>query len=195
MRVIFIGTKRPVRVAASVLALVGFCFLSILAWQIPVACAPIVVYGLLGLRRRNHLQRELAEEERIEPDKQHDLSLTLAGFCFTSLSLLVSFFNEAIQRENSGPENMILFFCCALFCFVASSLSLRHRASNIFGFLPEAFLDNGFWCILVGLLAYFSRSLGMRKPAIAMSVLIVFYAASLILHFRHKFSTHKSPRL
>jgi hypothetical protein len=41
----------------------------------------------------------------------------------------------------------------------------------------------------VGLLAYFSRSGGMRKPAIAMSVLLVFYAASLILHFRHRYST------
>ncbi len=185
MRVIFIGTKRPVRVAASGLALAGFCFLAILAWQIPVACAPIVVYGLIGFQQRDQLQ---SESEAEEPDKQHAASLTLAGFCFTSLSLLVSFFNEAIQREDSGPENMILFFCCALFCFIASSLSLRHRTNNIFGFLSEAFIDNGLWCILVGLLAYFSRTGGMRKPAIAMSVLLVFYATSLILHFRHRFS-------
>jgi phosphatidylserine synthase len=184
LRVIFIGTKQPVRVAASVLALVGFSFLTILAWQIPVACAPIVVYGLVGLRRRDDSQSEPAEEDHTESDKQHAAGLTLAGFCFTSLVLLVSFFNEAIQREDSGPENMILFFCCALFCFVASSLALRHPASNTRGFLSEAFIDNGFWCILVGLLAYFLRLEGMRKPAIAMSVLLVFYAASLILHFR-----------
>lgn len=185
MRVIFIGTKQPVRVVASVLALAGICVLAILAWQIPVACAPIVVYVLMALQQRDHVQSEPAEEER---DKQHSTSLMLAGFCFTSLSLLVSFFNEAIQRENSGPENMILFFCCALFCFVASSLTLRRRTNRIFGFLSEAFLDNGFWCILVGLLAYFSRSGGMRKPAIAMTALLVFYAASLILHFRHRFT-------
>jgi hypothetical protein len=175
-------------VAASVLALAGLSFLAILAWQIPVACAPIVVYGIIGLQQRDHFESELAQQDNAEPGKQRALSLTLAGFCFTSLSLLVSFFNEAIQREDSGPENMILFFCCALFCFLASSLSLRHRASNIFGFLSEAFMDNGFWCILVGLLAYFSRSGGMRKPAIAMSVLLVFYAASLIFHFRHRYS-------
>ena len=173
--------------AASVLALVGFSFLAILAWQIPVACAPIVVYGLIGLQQRDRLLSELAEADHAEFDKQHAASLTLAGFCFTSLSLLVSFFNEAIQREDSGPENMILFFCCALFCFIASSLALRRRAS-IFGFLSEAFIDNGFWCILVGLLAYFFRTGGMRKPAITMSVLLAFYATSLILHFRHRFS-------
>jgi hypothetical protein len=188
LRVIFIGTKRPVRMVAWVLGLVGFSFLAILAWQIPVACAPIVVYGLLGLRRHDPSQSEPTEEDHAESDKQRAMSLTLAGFCFTSLSLLVSFFNEAIQRENSGPENMILFFCCALFCFVASSLSFRYRASGVFPFLSEALVDNGFWCILVGLLAYFSRSGGMRKPAIAMSVLLVFYAASLILHFRHRYS-------
>jgi hypothetical protein len=67
-------------------------------------------------------------------------------------------------------------------------LSFRYRASSVFTFLSEALVDNGFWCILVGLLAYFSRSGNMRKPAIAMSVLLVFYAASLILHFRHRYS-------
>lgn len=173
--------------AAWVLTLLGLSSLAILAWQIPVACAPIVVYALVGLRQRD-LSEVAPPEEQSELDKQYSTSLTLAGFCFTSLSLLVSFFNEAIQREGSGPENMILFFCCALFCFVASSLSLRRRANTILEFLPEALIDNGFWCILVGLLAYFSRSGGMHKAAIAMSALLVFYAASLFFHFRHRFS-------
>ncbi|HLK22421.1 MAG TPA: hypothetical protein VKT81_25920, partial [Bryobacteraceae bacterium] len=64
----------------------------------------------------------------------------------------------------------------------------RRRAGSSFGFLPEALIDNGFWCILVGLLAYFSRLGGMRKAVIAMSALLVFYAASLIFHSRHRFS-------
>ena len=187
MRVIFIGTKRPVRFATWVLALLGLSLLAVLAWQIPVACAPIVVYALVGLRQRD-VSKEAAPVEEPELDRPYATSLTLAGFCFTSLSLLVSFFNEAIQRESSGPENMILFFCCALFCFIASSLSLRRRAGSSFGFLPEALIDNGFWCILVGLLAYFSRLGGMRKAVIAMSALLVFYAASLIFHSRHRFS-------
>jgi hypothetical protein len=100
--------------------------------------------------------------------------------------LLVSFFSEAIQREESGPENMILFFCCALFCFIASYMALRYPAKKVLGFMSDAFIDNGFWCILVGLLTYFTRSRGMRKPAIAMSGLLVFYAGFLILHFRHQ---------
>lgn len=116
----------------------------------------------------------------------------MAGFCFTSLSLLLSFFDEAIQREASGPENIILFFCCALFCFVASYMILRggvRGARNVSGFMSEALIDNGLWCILVGLLAYFVRSPGMRKPALAMSALLVFYVGFLILHFRHQART------
>lgn len=127
-----------------------------------------------------------SDREQFEPDKQPAASLTLAGFCFTSLSLLVSFFSEAIQREERGPEDMILFFCCALFCFIASYMTVRYAAKKVFGFTSDAFIDNGFWCIIVGLLTYFIRSQGMRKPAIALSVLLAFYAGCLILHFRHR---------
>jgi hypothetical protein len=137
-----------------------------------------MIYAMIGFNQRASLGK-------LEPDANPAAGLTLAGFCFTSLSLLVSFFSEAIQREESGPENMILFFCCALFCFIASYMALRYPAKKVLGFMSYALIDNGFWCILVGLLTYFTRSRGMRKPAIAVSALLVFYAGYLILQFRH----------
>jgi hypothetical protein len=173
-------------VAASVLAFAGICLIGVFVWQIPAACAPLMLYGMFGFKQRTSLHKLPSDRVQIELDRQPAASLTLAGFCFTSLSLLVSFFSEAIQREESGPENMILFFCCALFCFIASYMTLRYPAKNVFGFVSEAFIDNGFWCIIVGLLTYFIRSRGMRKPAIAMSVLLAFYAGCLILHFRQQ---------
>jgi hypothetical protein len=186
LKVIFIGARRPVRVAASILAFAGIFLVAIFAWQIPAACAPVIVYSVIGFKRRANLRKAPPDGEPIEPGKRQAASLTLAGFCFTSLSLLVSFFNEAVQREASGPENMILFFCCALFCFVASYMILRGGLTNVSGSMSEALIDNGLWCILVGLLAYFIRSPGMRKPAVAMSGLLVFYAGFLILHFRQQ---------
>jgi hypothetical protein len=129
LRVIFIGTKQPVHVAASVLALAGLCSLALVAWQIPVACAPIVVYGLIGFQQRDHFESDLAEQDNSEPAKQHAASLTLAGFCFTSLSLLVSFFNEAIQHEDSAPENMILFFLLRTLLFCSLLVGLEAQCS------------------------------------------------------------------
>jgi len=189
LKVILVGTRQPVWVAASILAFAGISLIAIFAWQIPAACAPVIVYAVIGFKRRAHVHEAPAHRAPPEPDRRQAASLTMAGFCFTSLSLLLSFFDEAIQREASGPENIILFFCCALFCFVASYLTLRGGIRNVFGFMSEALIDNGLWCILVGLLAYFVRSPGMRKPALAMSALLVFYVGCLILRFRHQART------
>jgi hypothetical protein len=189
LKVILVGTRRPVWVAASILAFAGISLIAIFAWQIPAACAPVIIYSVIGFKRRAHLHQAPAHRAQPDPDRRQAASLTMAGFCFTSLSLLLSFFDEAIQHEASGPENIILFFCCALFCFVASYLALRGGIRNVFGFLSEALIDNGLWCILIGLLAYFVRSPGMRKPALAMSALLVFYVGCLILRFRHQVRT------
>lgn len=186
LKVILRGKKVTVWVAASVLGFIGLCVFALFAWQVPVACAPALVYAIIGLMQRAYLREVPPDQRQMEPDKQQAASLTLAGFCFTSLSLLVSFFKDAIQRDNKWPENIVLFFCCALVSFVASYMTLRYRTKNLFAFMSDAFIDNGFWCIIVGLLAFFIRSGYMTKAAIAMSVLLVFYVGCLILHFRYQ---------
>jgi hypothetical protein len=154
-------------------------------WQIPAAIAPLFVYALIGLSTRSYLAEVPIDAYQTEADKPQAAGLTLAGFCFTSLSLLVSFFKEQIQRGDRGPENIILFFSCALVSFVASYMTLRYRTKNLFGFISDAFIDNGFWCILVGLLAFFIRNGGLGRPAIAVFLLLMFYAGCVVLHFRY----------
>lgn len=162
-------------------------------WQIPVACAPLALYAIVGIRIRKYLREVPPDLMQMEPDKQQSASLTLAGFCFTSLSLLVSFFKDQIQRGETGPENIILFFCCALVSFIASYMTLRFRTMNIFGFVSDAFIDNGFWCVMVGLLAFFTQTPRMGRPAVAVFLLLVFYTAYLMLNILNHFRYVRNP--
>ena len=163
------------------------------SWQVPIACAPLALYGICGLWIRSYLAEIPPDHMQMEPDKQQAASLTLAGFCFTSLSLLISFFKEAIQHGETGPEGIILFFCCALACFVASYMTLRFRTKNVFGFVSDGFIDNGFWCVMVGLLTFFGRTPGMRRPAIAVALLLALYAGYLGLNIRYYIRYVRNP--
>ncbi len=162
-------------------------------WQVPIAFAPLVVYGIAGLKIRSYLGEVPPDHMQMEPDKQQAASLTLAGFCFTSLSLLVSFFKEAIQRGETGPEGIILFFCCALVCFVASYMTLRFRTKNLFGFVSDGFIDNGFWCVMVGLLTFFGQTPGMRRPAAAVALLLALYSAYFALNILYHVQYVRNP--
>ena len=54
------------------------------------------------------------------------------------------FTEESIKAGDKAPEQIILFFSVALACFVASYLTLKYRTKNLFGFLSDGFIDNGF---------------------------------------------------
>lgn len=160
-----------------------------------LASIPRILYALVGFSTLGYLWKVPPDAQQMEADKHQSASLTLAGFCFTSLSLLVSFFKEPIKAGEAGPENIILFFCCALACFIASYMALRYRTKNLFGFLSEAFVDNGFWCVMVGLWAFLSRTAGMKESAAIIKLLLVFYLGYLILNFYyHVHYVRKSNR-
>jgi hypothetical protein len=176
-----------------ILILIGVCLLwpsspGLLIQRLPpgeimLASLPLILYALVGLFTFNYLWKVPPDAQQMEADKHQSASLTLAGFCFTSLSLLVSFFKEPIKAGEAGPEKIILFFACALACFIASYMALRYRTKNLFGFLSEAFVDNGFWCVMVGLWAFLSRTAGMKESAAVIKLLLIFYLGYLILNF------------
>jgi hypothetical protein len=160
-----------------------------------LASIPLILYAMVGLSTLGYLWEVPPDAQQMEADKHQSASLTLAGFCFTSLSLLVSFFKERIKAGEAGPENIILFFAYALACFIASYMALRYRTKNLFGFLSEAFIDNGFWCVMVGLWAFLSRTAGMSESAAVIKVLLVLSLGYLILNFYyHIHYVRKSSR-
>src|SRR5260370_25479272 len=116
-----------------------------------LAIIPLIVYGALFFTMRAYLWKRPESSLVNAMDKQESASLTLTGLCFTSLSLLISFFNEDIKEGKVAPQKILLYFAIALGCLIASYMTLRYRTRNLFPIMSEAFIDNGRWCILAGL--------------------------------------------
>ena len=146
---------------------------------------PGILYGLFAVVLV--FKQRLFEIPRVEVqkdlDKQQTASLTLTGFSFTSIGLLLSFFKEEIKRHDSGPQGILFFFALALGCFVASYVILRFRGRRIYSLLADASIDNGIWCILVGLWTFSEETPGLELLPRIFVFFITIYLACIVLHF------------
>jgi len=125
----------------------------------------------------------------MELEKQQMASPTLAGFCFTSLGLLISFYKEEIKRRDPGPHAILIFFAVALGCFMCSHMVLRFRGKRFYALLSDASIDNGLWCILAGLWFFCSKTSGLESLSIAFGFAIVVYIVCVGLNCYYYVST------
>jgi hypothetical protein len=139
---------------------------------------PYALYFVLGVYLhfgKHQLFGILRDAEQMELEKQQMASLTLAGFCFTSLGLLVSFFKEEIKHRDPGPHTILIFFVVALGCFMCSHMVLRFRGRRFYALLSDASIDNGLWCILAGLFFFCMRTPGLENLSIAFDFAVAVY--------------------
>lgn len=147
---------------ASVTALNGLIFAmaapdifqKALQWVMPFL--PLIAYCVVALGILKNLWKPFPNGiEHKELDRQQAASLTLTGFCFTSLSMLASFFKEDIKSHSPQPLTVMFFFSCALVAFVGAYTLLRFRKRPLMDYLSDGLLDTGVWCILAGMWAFF----------------------------------------
>jgi hypothetical protein len=116
---------------------------------------PLLLYVGLGLLMWDSLfkvPREDAQAQAFAGTYQA-MSLTLTGFCFTSMGFLLAFFKEDLKGgTNLSPAPILRYFAIALGCFLTSYMVLRFRNRQLFFFLCAALLDNGLWCVVIGFL-------------------------------------------
>jgi hypothetical protein len=154
--------------------------------KVLVPFAPLILYGVVGsIFMRTYLRQSIPITRQPELDRQQSASLTLSGFCFTSLSLLASFFKDEIKKGDSEPSDIIFFFGCALVAFIASYTILRFRIRTVADFISDALVDNGLWCILAGMWTFFY---GRATPKIAflffaMLIFYFFYVARNLFYY------------
>src|SRR5713226_4503902 len=122
---------------------------------------PLSLYLIVGLLCWEELQEVPRDEVQASLSIPQAMSLTLTGFCFTSLGFLLSFFKNEITAANPAPQGILYFFAIALACFVTSYMTLRYRNRRLFPFLFDAFMDNGLWCILAGFVVFTRRTPGL----------------------------------
>jgi hypothetical protein len=153
---------------------------------------PYTLYFSLGAYLhfgKRRLFEILRDAEQMELEKQQMASLTLAGFCFTSLGLLISFYKEEIKRRDPGPHAILIFFAVALGCFMCSHMVLRFRGKRFYALLSDASIDNGLWCILAGLWFFCSKTSGLESLSIAFGFAIVVYIVCVGLNCYYYVST------
>lgn len=138
--------------------------------------APLFAYCITGVFIRRYLWIKVPGDARqVEFDRLQTVSLTLTGFCFTSLSLLVSFFKDEIKAGNLRQLDTLFVFACALIAFIASYSILRFRKRLLVDFAAGGLLDNGLWCILLGMWSLFD-SYHLSKVAEAFAAILVLFA-------------------
>jgi hypothetical protein len=154
---------------------------------------PLIVYGGLFLNMWSYLWKNPESSVVNAMDKQESASLTLTGLCFTSLSLLISFFKDEIKGGKVAPQSILLYFAIALGCFIASYMTLRYRTKNIFPLASEAFIDNGLWCILAGLWKFSSNTPGLENlPRVLTAfIFLYFFYLGLNAFYYYKYSHKK----
>jgi hypothetical protein len=146
---------------------------------------PFALYTGFGMyvQSRGRLVEILRDEVQRELEKQQMASLTLAGFCFTSLGLLISFLKDEIKAGEPGPRAILMFFAVALGSFIFSHMVLRYRGRRIFSLISDASVDNGLWCILVGLWSFSTQTAGLGGLATVFAFVILGYLVYLGLNF------------
>lgn len=144
--------------------------------------APLLLYVILGAVIWNFLWEAPRDLTAVGLDRDEASSLTLTGFCFTSLSFLLAFFKTDIQNNDPAPQKILFFFACALGCFIASYMVLRFRTENVSLLLNQALIDNGLWCVLVGFWTFFTRTTALRSLTTIFTIFIVLYFVYLVRH-------------
>ena len=191
-------TNEEKKGVASVITLYGLIgalifraeFMTVLEMALPFL--PLVAYGVVGLVIRRSLQQPIpSDAKQTEFDRQQTASLTMTGFCFTSLSLLVSFFKDDLKVGNQQAIDIVFVFSCALIAFIASYTVLRFRIRRVADYLSDGFLDSGLWCILVGLHNFFALNRPSKVSYLFAGILCVFaFFVLRSLSYYVRFSDH-----
>lgn len=144
------------------------------------AAIPIWLYAVLGFAAMHFWGTVPREAEQLYRDKEQSASLTLAGFGFTSLSLVISFFKDELKGGDSAAVGILSFFSLALAFFIMSHLILRFRGKYLFFLMSDAAMDSGFWCIFLGVWVFINRA---GVDAVVFLLLLCFYLVVMLIHF------------
>jgi hypothetical protein len=145
------------------------------AIQFALPYLPPIGYAICALPIRKFLWKVIDKNaNRAEYERLQSASLTLTGFCFTSLSLLISFFKDEIKGGKPEPREIIFYFSFALIAFICSYTVLRFRIRNGIDYAADALMDSGIWFILVGMWDFFYSNRNSRIAGLFVAMMVFF---------------------
>lgn len=123
------------------------------------------------------------------PDKRHSVldsrtstNLTLVGFSFAVVGLLVTLFQSDLLRVSHST----FLFSLSLAYFFASYILLYLRLWRAFDTLSEGLTNNGLWAVMAGLRSLFAAFGELQSISLIFSVLLWMLAAYIALDLSFK---------
>jgi hypothetical protein len=157
---------------------------------------PLCLYAALGLFHWDLFVTVPRDAVQTLAVTYQAMSLTLSGFCFTSIGFLLAFFKDEIKKSNElNPEAILYYFAIALGCFLTSYMTLRFRHRQIFIVLFNALIDNGLWCIVVGFLSLTMMIPKLHRLTVVFGTLAAIFLIYVGIHIIYslKFSNPQRP--
>lgn len=137
---------------------------------------------VLGLRKGWKYLKEAPNEEREKEYHFHNekITLTLAGFSLTALSIVISRSTELAEFSSN-----LMFFSLGISVLILSSITLRLRVRRFSIYLSDILLNAGLLSIVCGFLIFFVKKFSwLDVSAIIFTILIaLIFLATLVNYF------------
>lgn len=158
----------------------------VLNWVVPFL--PLVIYAAVAPFIRKYLTVVMDLQSQARLDNCMPWSLALSAVAFTAISLVVTFFKDEIRGNGTQYVTVTVFcFSVALVCFITSFMVLRFRGEYFWNYLWEGLTDNGLWCILIGLFAFFTNRPALHPARLVLGGMAAAYVAYLAFNFNRYF--------
>jgi len=143
----------------------------------------IFLATVLGLVRGWNYLKGFPDEKTGKEYHWHNerITLILAGFSLTAITLLVSIRFEELAQISS----ILMFFSLAFTTLILSHLSIRFRFLNFFIYLSDVFLNAGLLSIGCGFLVFFANVFSWHEGStiVFIFLVVVSFFVSLVNYF------------
>lgn len=156
-------------------------------WGAVFPYLPLLLYGLLALFTVSRQRQAIPDKLHAVLDGRMNANLTLVGFAFAVIGLLVSLF----QTELQVVFDSIYLFSVALASFFGSYVLLYLRLCRFFDTMSEGLTNNGLWSIMSGLWFLFSSFEELENVAYLFLVLLIGIMVYVIIDIAFKWQDRK----
>ncbi len=152
---------------------------------------PIIPYLLIFLLSFRYQLKPI--EDRKDPilNMRMGSNLTLAGFNFTVIALLLNLYQKNELVINFYP---IYYFSLSLIFFMLSYILLHLRLRKAFDFASDVFTVSGLWTIIAGLYFMFHAYEPLKSISLAFQILLIIFLIYIIIDCRFKYLLIRGPR-
>ena len=137
-------------------------------WNETFPFIPILAYILLCILTVKRQIQQIPERRHPVLDTRATTNLTLVGFSFAVISLIVTLFKDQIGQVSHS----LFLFSLSLSCFFGSYVLLYLRLRRCFDTISEGLTNNGIWTILCGMKELFVSFKELEKSSKLFSLLI-----------------------